>query len=160
MTRTSNASCGPIVRRFSFLIVLFAHVARAAVGGTVTSPVQGVEDFNATLGRQTAGFSEDLDRLTPFLSARLIALVATARDASDRYLRIFPTDIPPFEHGLCVFLGVGDCEFSRYKVLQTKRSDAASSVEVEFGLRDRYRSNNPVYRGETSSCFASKKDVG
>lgn len=145
MTRTSNASYGPMVRRLWFLIVLFVHVARAAVGGPVTSPDQVVEGFYATLGRPTAGFSEDLDRLDPFLSAGLIALVAKARDASDRYLRIFPTDIPPFEHGSCVFLGVGDCEFSRYKILQTKSADAASSVEVQFGLRDRYRPNNPHY---------------
>ena len=133
--------------RFRYLsLVLLAHVAWAHSGRPAVRPDQVVTRFYATIAQRSDGFLGDLDRLTPFLSIRLRSLVASAKKANDDYLRLHPGDVPPFEHGSCVFLGIGDCDLSAFKVIRTRGTPTAPLVTVELQLYDRRRPELAPFR--------------
>jgi large subunit ribosomal protein L7/L12 len=105
-----------------------------------------VRSYYAALAKPQPGLREELKTLSPFFSAHLNKLVKQARAADDLYAKRFPTDVPPFEHGTCVFYGGGDCDFSSYEVVAATAQGAAGKATVELALIDRNRPGEPPYR--------------
>ena len=130
----------------SILALLLIAVTALGAQGGLQSPNDIVRLFYESLKNPLPDLSRDLDRLSPFLSVHLSGLLEQARTADALYSTKFPTDVPPFGHGTCVFYGGGDCDFSSYSVLAVNRHGATVQATVELLLKDGNRPSQPPYR--------------
>ncbi len=94
-----------------------------------------VQHFYETLKTRHSAKS-DVVRLYPYFSVSLRQSVSVALRASAQYMKRYPTDIPPFEHGECIFYGGGDCDFTRFEILEISKKGPAAQARVRLSLED------------------------
>ena len=109
-------------------------------------PERTVRGFYTALTQTQPNLLKELESLSPYLCQKMNMLVKQALMANDTYISRFPNDIPPFEHGNCVFFGGGDCDFSSYKLVSTTVKGAIAKSTVELDLIDRNRPKEPPFR--------------
>jgi hypothetical protein len=129
-----------------FFSLLFVPLTAFAADQSIQALETVVRSYYAALAKPQPGLREALKTLSPFFSVRLNKLVKHARAADELYAERFPTDVPPFEHGTCVFYGGGDCDFSSYEVQTATARGLEATVQVELSLTDRNRPGEPPYR--------------
>jgi hypothetical protein len=124
--------------------VLFSHAALSEEHTTL--PANTIHNFYKALKRPQPDLQKEFESLSPYLSQKMNMLIKQALMANDSYIKRFPTDVPPFEHGNCVFYGGGDCDFSSYRLVSTLSDGTTNRSTVELELIDRNRPTEPPYR--------------
>jgi hypothetical protein len=109
-------------------------------------PERTIHRFYTALTRGQPNLHKEFESLSPYLDQKMNMLVKQALAANDSYINRFPDDIPPLEHGNCVFFGGGDCEFSSFKQINLTVKGSAAKGIVELEIIDRNRPKEPPYR--------------
>lgn len=122
------------------LIIIFLFVFPLAAYGADSSlpaPETVVSEFYAALKKtESQPLPQALRTLSAFLSRDMNALITSARNADEAYLKKYPADKGILGNGTCFFYGGGDCTFTSFKVLKGSRTGDLATVRVRLILTD------------------------
>jgi len=134
------------MKTFGFLAFVLMAPNSCGANAVPPTPAKVVRSFYGALTHSSSSLAQDMARIAPLLTERLNDLVSKALAADLRFAETHPGEVPPLEHGTCVFYGGGDCEFSSASVSAGALDGGNARVIVELVLKDRNHPKDRPYR--------------